>query len=194
MYLSLDRPYQKNELSKWGWGAGVAYTLSKAETEGNDLFSFPQVRIGANARHPTPLDQRHQIVANFVTDVPFAWGIQFSGIGTFGSGLPYNKIEYVRTPENGQQQTFLGQERSSWQKQVDFRLRKDFLSYKGNSIGVTASMFNVFNTQNFGCFNTHFAGPGTEVGSVVIDPTFGAPGCLVGDPRRYQFGVQYDFK
>ena len=194
MYLSLDRPYGKNELSNWGWGAGVAYTLSKSETEGGDLFSFPQVTVGANARHPSPNDQRHQIVANFITDVPFAWGIQFSGFATIGSGLPYNVEKFVRTEDNGQLQTFLGQARSPWQKEIDFRLRKDFLNYKGNSIGVTASVFNAFNTQNFGCFDGNQGGPGADPGTITPNANFGNPGCVVTDPRRYQFGVQYDFK
>lgn len=194
MFLSLDRPYHRDELSKWGWGAGVAYTLSKAETEGGDLFSFPGVTIGANARHPTGNDQRHQIVANFITDIPYLWGIQFSGFGTFGSGLPYNLVKYVRTADNGQLQTFLGQGRSPWQKEIDLRLRKDFLNYRGNSVGVTFSAFNVFNTQNFGCYDGNEGGPGTEIGSIVPNTNFGNPGCVVTDPRRYQFGVQYDFK
>jgi outer membrane receptor for ferrienterochelin and colicin len=194
MYLTLDRPYQKNVLSNWGWGAGVAYTLSKSEQEGNDLFSFPQVTVGANARHPTNNDQRHQIVANFVTDVPFAWGVQFSGFATIGSGLPYQVNEFVRTADNGQLQTFLGQNRSPWQKEIDFRLRKDFLNYKGNAIGVTASVFNAFNTQNFGCYDGNMGGPGADPGTIIPNDHFGKPGCVVTDPRRYQFGVQYDFK
>jgi outer membrane receptor for ferrienterochelin and colicin len=194
MYLTLDRPYQKNILSNWGWGAGVAYTLSKSDQEGNDLFSFPQVLVGANARHPTNNDQRHQIVGNFVTDIPFAWGLQFSGFATLGSGLPYQVVEFVRTPDNGQLQTFLGQNRSPWQKEIDFRLRKDFLNYKGNTIGVTASVFNAFNTQNFGCYDGNKGGPGTDPGSINPNTNFGNPGCTVTDPRRFQFGVQYDFK
>jgi hypothetical protein len=194
MYLSLDRPYQREVLSNWGWGAGVAYTLSKSEQEGNDLFSFPAVLLGANARHPTNNDQRHQIVANFVSDLPFAWGIQFSGFATIGSGLPYQVVEFVRTPDNGQLQTFLGQNRSPWQKEIDFRFRKNFLKLMGNSVGVTASVFNAFNTQNFGCYDGNQGSPGATVGSIIPNANFGNPGCVVTDPRRYQFGVQYDFK
>jgi hypothetical protein len=113
---------------------------------------------------------------------------------TFGSGLPYNVVEFVRTPDNGQLQTFLGQNRTPWQKEVDFRFRKDFLSVKGNNIGVTASIFNAFNTQNFGCYDGNMGGPGTDPGTIVPNDHFGKPGCVNTDPRRYQFGVQYDFK
>lgn len=194
MFVTLDRPYSRNVLSKWGWGAGVAYTLSKSEKEGTDLFSFPAVTLGANARHPTDNDQRHQIVANFITDIPNAWGLQFSGFMTLGSGLPFNKVEYVRTADNGQLQTFLGQERSPWQKEVDFRLQKNFFKLNGNEIGVTASVFNAFNTTNLGCYNTRFAGPGVTEGSIVLDHGFGLANCVVTDPRRFQFGAQYSFK
>ena len=194
MYLSLDRPYKRSMTSNWGWGAGVAYTLSTAETEGGDLFSFPQVLVGANARHPSNNDQRHQIVGNFVSDLPYAGGIQFGGFMTVGSGLPYNAVEYVRTPANGQLQTFLGQRRTPWQKDLDLRLRKNFLSVHGNNIGVTASVFNVLNNQNLGCYDGFFGGPGSTVGSINANSNFGNAGCVVTDPRRFQFGMQYDFK
>jgi hypothetical protein len=190
MYLTLDRPYQRSELSKWGWGAGVAYTLSKSETEGGDLFSFPQVTAGANARHAIAgVDQLHQIVANLVTDIPYAWGIQFSSFITIGSGIAYSRNQLVATNVVGVLANIpLAPGRTPWQKEVDFRLRKNFLAYRGNNIGVTASMFNVFNTQNFGCYNGFLGSPGNP------NADFGKPGCVNADPRRYQFGVQYDFK
>ena len=37
-------------------------------------------------------------------------------------------------------------------------------------------------------------GPGTDPGTINPNANFGNPGCVVTDPRRYQFGVQYDFK
>ena len=194
MYLTLNRPYQRSELSKWGWGAGVAYTLSKAEQNGNDLFSFPQVNVGANARHPTPTDQRHQIVANFITDIPYLWGIQFSGLMTLGSGLPFTMSKFVQLA-SGQQQVFLGQIRSPWQKEVDFRVEKDFLQLRGNSVGITLSMFNVFNTQNLTNFDGVVCrGDNTNSGSCVANPTFGHATDVRTDGRRIQLGATYSFK
>jgi hypothetical protein len=196
MFLKLDRPYQRSELSKWGWGAGVAYTLSKAETEGGDLFSFPQVTVGANARHPTGNDQRHRIVANFITDIPYLWGIQFSGLLDLGSGLPYNRVEFVPLGAPGNQQVFLGQARTPWQKDVDFRFSKSFLNLAGNDVAVTASIFNVFNTQNLGCFDGTVAKPADTpvVGETIPNPTYGRANCVVTDGRRVQFGATYSFK
>ena len=194
VFLSLDRPFKKASMDDLGWGAGVAYTYSTAETEGGDLFSFPQVLVGANARHPTGNDQRHQIVGNFTSEIPFAWGLQFSGFMTVGSGLPYNAVKYVRTPNNGQLQTFLGQRRSLWQKSLDLRLRKDFVSLRGTNVGITASVFNALNNQNLGCYDGFFGGPGAAVGSINANANFGNAGCTVTDPRRFQIGMQYDFK
>jgi hypothetical protein len=194
MYLQLDRPYAKTT-SDWGWGAGVAYTLSKAETEGGDLFSFPQVTVGANARHPTASDQRHKIVANFITDIPYLWGIQFSGLLTLGSGLPFNRVQYVPVA-TGNEQEFLGQARMPWQKDVDLRFAKSFLQLRGNTVSVTASMFNVFNTQNLGCFDGTVATPTNppEIGVTQPNAHYGMAGCVLTDPRRVQFGMSYDFK
>jgi len=194
MYLKVDRPYQRSELSKWGWGAGVAYTLSKAETEGGDLFSFPAVTVGANARHPTDTDQRHVIIANFITDIPYLWGVQFSGLLNVGSGLPYNRVQYVPVATGGNFQDFLGQARTPWQKQLDLRLSKTFVQLHGNDVAVTASMFNVFNTQNLGCYDGTVAFPGASVGETTPNNNYGHAGCVVTDGRRVQFGATYNFK
>lgn len=193
MYLTLNRPYQRSELSKWGWGVGVAYTLAKAEQNGNDLFSFPEINLGANARHPTNTDQRHNIVANFITDIPYLWGIQFSGLMTLGSGLPYTLQKFVTVPTGGQQ-VFLGQGRTPWQKNVDLRLQKNFLQLQGNEVGVTLSVFNVFNTQNLTFYDGVVAFAGPDIGSSTPNTHFGKAGGVITDGRRIQLGATYSFK
>jgi hypothetical protein len=198
MFFSLNRPYQRSELSKWGWGAGVAYTLSKAEQNGGDLFSFPQVNAGANVRHPTGTDQRHNIVANFITDIPYLWGIQLSGLMTLGSGLPYilNKFPIVSTGPTStiQEQVILGYARTPWQKDVDLRVEKDFLQLRGNSVGVTLSMFNVFNTQNLTGFDGRSCGGGAAAGDCDVNNNFGHANNVSTDGRRIQLGATYSFK
>ena len=195
MYLTVDRPYQRSELSKWGWGAGVAYTLGKAEQNGNDLFSFPAINVGGNARHPTGNDQRHNIVGNFITDIPYLWGIQFSGLMTLGSGLPYQMTKYVTLENGSSEQFFIGTARTPWQKDVDLRLQKNFLQLHGNSVGVTLSMFNVFNTQNLTGFDgTTCRGNGVDTGSCITNTNFGHAGGVSTDGRRIQFGATYSFK
>ncbi len=191
--FQLNKPYTKNE-KNFGWGAGLAYTLSAAEAEGNDLFSFPQVTAGPNARHYIPDDRRHQFVGNFITDLPFAWGLQFSGLGQFSSGTPIQQIAFIKlAPPNGNQRVVTGYSRSSWFKNVDLRLRKNFVNVGGNEVAVTGSVFNVLNSQNLGCYNNVISQPGATPGTTVPDAGFGLANCTISDPRRFQVGVTYDF-
>jgi hypothetical protein len=126
--------------------------------------------------------------------VPYAWGIQFSGLAQVSSGAPFNKTEFVPLGGNqGNQRVFLSRSRGPWFHNVDIRLRKDFVNVSGNRAGVTASLFNLFNTQNLGCFNETFANPGSAPGQTIPNPDYGKAGCTITDPRRFQLGLTYDF-
>jgi hypothetical protein len=180
----VDRPYRRSE-NNYGWGAGLAYTLSWAYAEGGDLFSFPTITSNFNDKHPIADDQRHRIVVNWVTDMPFAFGIQFSGVATFASGKPFKTIQQSGVAG---QTANLGFERGPWFKNVDLRLRKDFPNFAGTRLGITADLFNVFNTQNLGGFNeTFIESNGSQ------NPDFREASTVVSDPRRFQLGFQYDF-
>jgi hypothetical protein len=193
--VQLDRPYRRFGPG-WGYGVGLAYTLSRAEAEGNDLFSFPQVRAYGNTRHPIGDDRRHQIVANWVADVPYLWGIQFSGIAQVSSGTSQNNVQFVPQTNGPVQRAFVGRNRNPWFHNVDVRLRKDFVNIGGNRAGVTGSLFNAFNHTNLSCF-----------GDVSLEPNYDTPNatdtrvpgnyrkasCLASDPRRFQLGLTYDF-
>jgi hypothetical protein len=182
--VRIDRSYRAGE--QVSWGAGIAYTLSWADHEGVDLFSFPQVSL--NPRHPIDDDQRHRIVANWVLDLPWAFGTQFSGIATFASGKPFNRTVFAPLPGGGNQKEIQGQERGPWFKTIDLRLRKDFPSFGGTHLGVTADFFNILNSDNLGSFDDVAVSAGG-----VPNPNFGHAREVVSDPRRFQFGVQYDF-
>jgi hypothetical protein len=186
--LRLDRPYQLGETA--GWGAGIAYTLSWAEAEGNDLFTFPQVGTEFTGKRAINDDQRHRVVGNWVVDLPFLAGIQFSGIGTFATGKPFNRIELVTitTPTGPSTERVLaGRERGDDFFNLDLRVRKDFPSFGGTRLGIIADLFNVTNTDNFGGFQETAIDEGTP------NPNFGQPSEVVSDPRRFQLGFQYDF-
>lgn len=194
LLVNVQRPYSRT--GNWGWGAGVAYTLSKAEAEGGDLFSFPQVTAGPlNKRHPISDDRRHQIVGNWVMDVPWAWGLQFSGLAQLSSGTPINKLQFVPLPNppGGNQRVLVGRARSDWFKNVDLRLTKNFLNFNGQQAAITGSVFNAFATKNYGCFDETFANPGAAPGETVRNDHWGKGGCFITDPRRFQLGVQYSF-
>jgi hypothetical protein len=194
MLLQINRPYRAKSPGH-GWGAGISYTLSKAEAEGGDLFSFPQVTVGLNKRHPISDDRRHQFVLNGMLDLPWAWGVQASAIAQFSSGLPIQQLEFVPLPNppGGNQRIRIGYTRSDWFKNVDLKLRKNFVNVGGNQLGLTGSVFNVLNTQNLGCFDETFLNPGSTPGSTVANPNYGHAGCTISDPRRFQIGLEYDF-
>jgi hypothetical protein len=47
---------------------------------------------------------------------------------------------------------------------------------------VAAELFNAFNYQNLGCYNS--VNPANE--------NFGTAGCVISDPRRLQIGLEYN--
>ena len=196
--LQFDRPYRRSSVN-FGWGAGVVYTYAKRSLAGvdnlNDITSsfpgaFPNtIGIPKHADNGGN-DERQRIVANWTMDVPFAFGIQFSGLLTLSSGArldigcpsrfcgPATYINGGFTPPV-QNSIIPG----GWAYQrVDVRLRKDFPEISGTRIGVTLDVFNVVNTQNLGCFDTGFN-----------SPNFSKATCTVSDPRRAQLGVEYNF-
>ena len=194
--IQLDRPYHLTT-RRWGWGAGLAWTIAKAEAEGGDLFSFPQVAL--NPRHPTSSDERNHVVGNWITDLPYLWGIQFSGLVTLGSGTPFDVNYFDPTVGATVRTGYARPEKfnfiipNAWAyRRVDIGFRKNFANVGGNRLGVTLDVFNLFNYNNFGGFvTTRFnVNPSNQL---VPNPNFGNPTSIVSDPRRVQLGVAYDF-
>lgn len=184
LVTSVDRPYRQNPETGFGWGAGISYTLSKAEHEGGDLFSFPNISVAPQQRREVNNDQPHRVVANFIVDIPYLFGIQFSGLAVFASGLLFTVTDNSVTPA-----LEIGQDRGPMYKRVDLRFRKDFPAFMGGTrLGVIADIFNAFNFLNASGFNgTQILSDGSE------NPNFGVPCCLATDPRRLQLGLEYDF-
>lgn len=189
--IQLDRPYRRASLSSFGWGAGLAYTYATRELEGvdglNDDFAFPAARF--IPRHPSN-DEKHRIVANWITDMPYLFGIQFSGLATLGGKYKQD----VGCPGRfcGEGTTGNAYERGGFTvpgtfpyRNVDMRLRKDFPTFSRSPVvfGITFDLFNAFNRDNFGCYRT-----GDRNAT-----DFGTPGCVVTDARRYQLGAELDF-
>ncbi len=195
LFLQIDRPYRAT--SGWNWGAGLAWTYTiKAEAEGGDLFSFPVVEN--QPRRPLDDFERHHIVANMITDVPYAWGIQFSSLITLGTGRRFNSQDFSgpipivdRGVTDPQKFGFIIPKAFAF-RNVDVRLRKDFVKAAGNKLGVTFDVFNVFNFNNYGCFNDVFAT--NDNGTRKLNADYGKPGCIIADPRRAQLGLSYDFQ
>jgi hypothetical protein len=184
LQVRVDRPYRRSASERWSWGAGLAYTFSKRETQGyNDDFSFPNpVDYPRQVRN----DERHHVVANWVMDLPFAYGIQFGGLITLGSGVKLDVGDRFNNSLDPTQRPFVpGGFDSPMFKNVDLRLRKDFPAFGRSTVAVTADLFNAFNWQNLGCYN--------HLNSRVGDTSFSKAECTISDPRRLQIGAEYGF-
>ena len=170
LQVKMDRSYRPGAAGGIGWGAGLAYTYAKRETQGfNDDFSFPNpVDYPRQARN----DERHHLVANWLMDMPFAYGIQFAGLLTLGSGLKYDLGDRFGGPSNAFRPGAL---QPPMYKNLDLRLRKDFPATRGTSLAVSADLFNAFNWWSYSYNN---------------DGTISGP---VNDPRRFQVGVELGF-
>jgi len=194
LQVAVDRPYRRSS-ENFGWGAGLAYTYSTRFLEGvdnlGDLFAFPNTfNI---PKHPSN-DEQVRMVANWIVDVPYLFGIQFSGLITLGSGARQDVgcparfcgAGYIRggfsPPRND---FFVPLPGSFAYRTVDIRLRKDFPNFGGTTLGVTVDVFNVFNYQNLGNFDTG--------GTPQTNANFGKAGIVLSDPRRTQIGMEYNF-
>jgi hypothetical protein len=182
--FQLDRAYSRPSLDQLGWGAGFTYTYATRYLEGEDAlgdtFAFPQAfTIKKHAAN----DEKHRIVANWITDLPYAFGIQWSGLVTLG-GKQNIDVGCQRFCPNFTRGGFTTPGTFPYQN-VDMRLRKDFPSFGRSpaAVGVTFDLFNALNHANLGCYNT--GNP--------TDPNFGKAGCVVTDARRYQLGAEINF-
>jgi hypothetical protein len=170
LQVKVDRPYRPGAVGAIGWGAGFALTIAKRETEGfNDDFSFPNpIDYPRQVRN----DERKRLVANWILDLPFAGGAQFSGLVTLSSGLRYDLGDRFGGPAN----PFLpGGFDAPMYKNIDLRLRKDFPAGAGMRVSITADLFNAFNWWSYGYNN---------------NGTISGPN---NDPRRFQIGAEYTF-
>ena len=199
LMLQIDRPYVFAGRGKFNWGVGVAYTHANGRQRGGDLFSLDYKDANAYPKFPTGVDVPNLLVANWILDIPYLWGIQYSGVMRLHSGDPYNIFDFSRGFGPGQGRVLLNSGRPArtnfivpgdiWgYRNIDMRLRKDLAG--GGSlrrVGITADLFNVFNFTNLGCWEG-FIPPTPEVNA-----NFGKANCVSSDARRMQLGVVLDF-
>jgi outer membrane receptor protein involved in Fe transport len=196
--FQFDRPYRRSS-DRFGWGGGIIYTYAKRSIAGvdnlNDITSsfpggFPNAAGIPKHADNGGNDERQRIVGNWIIDIPYVSGVHFSGLLTLSSGArldvgcparfcgpaTYINGGFTPTPRNS---IIPG----GWAYQrLDVRLQKDFPQFSGTELGVIMDVFNVFNTANYGCYDTGFK-----------SPTYGQPFCVVSDPRRVQLGAEYRF-
>jgi hypothetical protein len=188
----VDRQYSRPSLDQFGWGAGLAVTYAERDLKGMDelgqTIDFPTPTT--IARHASTGDERWRVVGNWITDIPYLFGIQWSGLATFGGKYRLNtgcnrfcsSADLQKNP--GTPGGFIVPGTFPYQN-VDMRLRKDFPRFGSSAAaqGITFDVFNATNHDNLGCYN---------VGNI-NDKNFGNAGCTVSDARRYQLGAELNF-
>jgi hypothetical protein len=191
LQIQFDRPFRQTK--RFGWGAGIAFTYAKASTAGadnpGDFLAFPQV--ATIPRHPNYQD-KFKVLTHWITAMPYLGGFTFSGLIDLRSGVPYDAgwrgdgANYHPGFGKPKKQDFIIPGAFAY-RNVDLRLAKDFPSFGAGTVSVTGDLFNVFNYQNLGCFNSPgFAGNTPPA-------NFGQANCVITDARRFQLGVQYTF-
>src|SRR6266571_3252691 len=187
--LQLEKVYSRPDLNAFGWGAGVTYTFATRYLQGEDnlgdTFAFPQAFT--IKKHAAPNNEKHRIVANWITDMPWAFGIEWSGLLMLGGKY---------TLDAGCQRFCPVFERGGFTvpgtfpyQNLDMRFRKDLPTF-GRSpaqIGLTFDIFNALNHVNLTGYNTSLQANGQP------DPNFGKASGVATDARRYQLGAQINF-
>lgn len=187
--VQLEKPYSRPDLNAFGWGAGISYTYAKRDLQGEDnlgdTFAFPQA--STIKRHAAPNNEKHRVVGNWITDMPWLFGIQWSGLLTLGGKY---------TLDAGCQRFCPVFERGGFTvpgtfpyQNLDMRLRKDLPTFgRSNAqIGITFDVFNALNHINLTGYNTSLQANGQP------DPNFGKANGVATDARRYQLGAEINF-
>jgi hypothetical protein len=189
----LDRAYSRPSPDEFGWGAGLALTYAQRDLKGVDelgqTFAFPNP--AAIPRHASTGDEKFRLVGNWITDIPYLFGIQWSGLATFGGKYRLDEgcsrfcslaDQTTNNPRIVGGFTVPG---TFPYQNVDMRLRKDFPRFgqSATTLGITLDVFNALNHDNLGCYNT--GNP--------KDVHFGEATCTVSDARRYQLGAELNF-
>jgi len=182
--ITLDRPYTGSN----GWGARLTFTHATAEQNGNDLFSLDLPAASQFARHPRAGSEPNRFNATLIVGLP--WDMRFSTNITASSGEATPFFDFSKGFSlAGRQQTGVINDAvypEGGYRNVDFRLSKDFAAFAGMTIGVSAELFNAFNTTNYGCLNS-FVGDNND------RTNLGNPNCVVSLGRRQQVGLKVSF-
>ena len=199
LMVQIDKPYFHAGRDKWNWGVGVAYTHAQGRQRGGDLFSLDYKDVNTYPKFPTSVDVPNLLVANWILDIPYLWGIQYSGVLRLHSGDPYNVFDFSAGFGPGQGKVLLNTGRPPkssflfpgkiWgYRNVDMRLRKEvFANGVLRRVALTADLFNAFNFTNLACWEG-FIPPKPEVNA-----NFGKASCVASDARRSQVGVLFEF-
>jgi outer membrane receptor protein involved in Fe transport len=192
LYVTIDKNYTKSS----GWGFNLAYTLSKGEQNGNDLFSLDGTVPDSYGWRPRTGDERHRLVVSGIVDLP--WGVQFSTLSTFGSGQAYLVTDATNGFDNGALKITSAYPYKNCIKgvfafcEVNLSLEKhvDLHVLGRDQVSVAIDLLNAFNNKNFKDFDGFVNFSNTP-------PDTLGPSNIGGNtltlPRRIQFRASYRF-
>ncbi|WP_336511914.1 TonB-dependent receptor [Sphingomonas arenae] len=186
LFVTLDKPYTVAS----GWGLNVAYTLQKAEQNGNDLFSLDRVTPDDFGFRDKAGIERHTLVIGGLVDLP--WGLKASTLTKLGSGQAYqtffttdfavqNNVIGAAFPDKNCLGLFARCE-------VDVTLEKEFALFGSHRATLALDVFNLFNNKNYTSFNSFVC-----CGQPPENFNFGEPNALLTLPRRLQLRAAYRF-
>ncbi len=196
LFFTLDKDYTKSS----GWGLNVAYTLSKSQQNGNNIFSLDEVTPDAYGYRATNGDERHRVVVSGIVDLPA--GFQFSMLNTFGSGTAYQIADTTLGSDPGQRKFLSGYPSKRCIKgvfafcEVNLTLANKLRIFgREDQLEVAVDLLNAFNNKNFSGFDEGFnntINPATgQVTDPLTSPRIGNN--LLTLPQRLQFRVGYRF-
>ena len=186
VFVTLEKPYTKRS----GWGFNAAYTLSKGEQNGNDLFSLDKPTPQEYGYRPRPGDERHKLVLSGMVDLPA--GFRVSTLSQFGSGAAYQIFDARQGFNIGQTRIISAYPQGSCLAtllpycEINFTVENNIKVSHGASINLAVDFLNVFNNKNFSGFNG-FVGPGDSI----QEQTVGYSSLTL--PRRIQLRAGFRF-
>lgn len=186
IYVTLD----KNYTAASGWGLNIAYTLSKAEQNGGDLFSLDGVVPDSYGWRPKAGDERHRVVISGIVDLPL--GFSFATLTTLGSGQAYQVTDATRGSGPGfQRLTAAYPEKNCIEGlfafcEVNLTLSNRFKINGVGQVEAAVDLLNAFNNKNFKDFDGFFSNT-----DPLIPGNIGANTLTL--PRRIQFRLGYKF-
>lgn len=186
LYVTLDKPYSRSS----GWGVNLAYTLSKAEQNGNDLFSLDKPTPDDYGYRPRPGDERHRLVVGGIVDLPY--GFRVSTLSQFGSGAAYQIFD--ATNGFGIDETEI---RSGYPKkicvkgvfaycEVNLTVENNIKVWGEASLNLAVDFLNVFNNRNYAGFDGFVSAT-----DPLEDPVRGFTSLTL--PRRIQLRAGFRF-
>jgi hypothetical protein len=198
IYLTVDKPYSKAS----GWGFGAAYTLSKSEQNGNDLFSLDKPTPDDYGFRNKPGDERHRLVVNGILDLPA--GFRVSTLSQFGSGAAFQVFDARNGGDvNHREITSFFPVKNCIKGllafcEVNVTVENELRVFGNARVNLAVDFLNVFNNKNYGGYDGYLGNRSYEITTNFLASDSAAlerlqPSNLQTLPRRIQLRAGFRF-